>query len=130
MFFGSFSYTGNLPGSKSGVEIDPGNTIGLSLGSILAAGPGTSLPSSLDLSFSRQTEVDTAPFLAPTASAPCLSSAPLRLCRSASLKSDLRVRLHYIPVLAGAVRCAHPADSRGGRWLLPVTFLQSPAALW
>jgi hypothetical protein len=58
VFFGSLSYTSNLPDSKSGVDIDPGDTIGLSLGSILAAGPGTSLRSGLDLNFSRETEVD------------------------------------------------------------------------
>jgi hypothetical protein len=58
VFFGSLSYTSNLPDSKSGVDIDPGDTIGLSLGSILAAGPGTSLRSSLELNFSRETEVD------------------------------------------------------------------------
>jgi hypothetical protein len=57
VFFGTFSYTSNLPDSKSGEGIDPGDTIGLSLGSILAAGPGTSLRSGVDLNFSRETEV-------------------------------------------------------------------------
>ena len=58
VFFGSLSYTGNLPDTKAGLDIDPGDTIGLTLGSILAAGPGTSLSFALDQTFSQATEVN------------------------------------------------------------------------
>jgi hypothetical protein len=58
VFFGSLSYTANLSDTKAGLDIDPGDTVGLSLGTILAAGPGTSLTFALDQTFSQTTEVD------------------------------------------------------------------------
>lgn len=58
VFFGSLSYTGNLPDTKAGLDINPGDTVGLTLGSILAAGPGTSLSFALDQTFSQATEVN------------------------------------------------------------------------
>lgn len=58
VFFGSASHTVNLPDSKAGADIDPGDTTGFSLGAILAAGPGTSLRFGYEQSFSRNTEVN------------------------------------------------------------------------
>jgi hypothetical protein len=58
VFFGSLSYTANLADTKAGLDIDPGDTVGLSLGTILAAGPGTSMSFALDQTFSQTTEVN------------------------------------------------------------------------
>jgi hypothetical protein len=58
VFFGNLTYTGNLPNTKTGLDIDPGDTVGFTLGSILAAGPGTSLSFALDTTFSQATEVN------------------------------------------------------------------------
>lgn len=58
VFFGSLSYTGNLPDEKNGVDINPGDQIGLAGGAILAAGPGTSLRAGISQSFTSETEIN------------------------------------------------------------------------
>lgn len=50
VFFGSLSRTMNYSRSIRGLTIDPGNTTGVKLGSILAISPGTSMRAGLELS--------------------------------------------------------------------------------
>ena len=39
VFFGKVGYLANLPAKKQGLDIDPGNSILLSLGTVLSTGP-------------------------------------------------------------------------------------------
>ena len=82
MFFGNLSYMGNLPGSKSGVKINPGDTIGVSLGTSSRLAPGPrSAPVSMKLQ-PAETEVDgRAVPGSDCCQCPCSSSAPLWFCR-------------------------------------------------
>lgn len=58
VFFGRLGYTANLPDKKEGMKIDPGDSIGLSLGTVLSAGPGTSLRFGISQSFTDEVSVD------------------------------------------------------------------------
>ena len=55
---GSVGYTANLKDTKQGFDIDPGDSVDLSITAILAAGPGVSLRTGFGLSFTGEAEVD------------------------------------------------------------------------
>ena len=57
VFFGTASYTAMLRRSYSGTEMQPGDAVGLKLGTILAASPRTSIRGSFELSRSGRTTV-------------------------------------------------------------------------
>lgn len=56
-FFGTLAYTANLPDDKPVGRVDPGETFGLTLGTVLAASPATSLTLSLANDFTGRTSV-------------------------------------------------------------------------
>jgi outer membrane putative beta-barrel porin/alpha-amylase len=58
VFFGTASYTAVRGRSYGGAEIEPGNSIGLKLGTILAASPRSSLRGGFEMSRSGRTQVD------------------------------------------------------------------------
>jgi hypothetical protein len=58
VFFGSATYTANLADNKSGFEIDPGDSFGFVLGTVLAAGPGASLRLGISQTFTDEAEVE------------------------------------------------------------------------
>jgi uncharacterized coiled-coil protein SlyX len=58
VFFGGLSYASPLSREISGVKIEPGDTVGVRLGSILAASPETSANVGLNLGFVRATRLD------------------------------------------------------------------------
>lgn len=58
VFFGNFSYTGVFSDTKNGIDIEPGNSIGVKLGTILAASPETSLRFAVDTLFTDETKAD------------------------------------------------------------------------
>jgi hypothetical protein len=58
VFFGSASYTANLEDNKSGFKIDPGDSFGFALGTVLAAGPGASLRLGITQTFTGEAEVE------------------------------------------------------------------------
>jgi hypothetical protein len=58
VFVGSAGYTVNLKDTKQGFDIDPGDTVDLSIAAILAAGPRVSLRTGFGLSFTGEAEVD------------------------------------------------------------------------
>jgi hypothetical protein len=58
VFFGGLSYASALSREISGVKVEPGDTVGLRLGSILAASPETSANVGLNLGFVRATRLD------------------------------------------------------------------------
>lgn len=55
---GSVGYTANLEDNKQGFDIDPGDSVDLSIMTILAAGPGVSLRTGFGMSFTGEAEVD------------------------------------------------------------------------
>ena len=57
VFFGTASYTAVLE-RRHGAEIDPGNSIGVKLGTMLAASPRTSLRGGFEASRSGRTKID------------------------------------------------------------------------
>lgn len=57
-FFGTIAYTMNLPDDKPAGRVDPGETFGLSLGTVLAASPSTSLTLALANDFTGRTSVN------------------------------------------------------------------------
>jgi peptidoglycan hydrolase-like protein with peptidoglycan-binding domain len=57
-FFGNVSYTTNFSDKKLGNDIDPGDTISGSFGTILAANPDTSLQLAFKLSFTDEAEIN------------------------------------------------------------------------
>jgi hypothetical protein len=58
VFFGSATYTANLADNKSGFKIDPGDSFGFTLGTVLAAGPGASLRLGISQTFTGEAEVE------------------------------------------------------------------------
>jgi outer membrane putative beta-barrel porin/alpha-amylase len=58
VFFGTASYTSVRARSHGGAEIDPGNSIGLKLGTMLAASPRTSIRGGFELNRSGRTKID------------------------------------------------------------------------
>jgi hypothetical protein len=58
VFFGGLSYTAFRARSHGGNEIDPGDTVGVRLGTLLAASPQSSLRIGLDLARSSRTRVN------------------------------------------------------------------------
>jgi hypothetical protein len=58
VFFGTLSYTSVFERSHQGLEIDPGNPLGLRAGAILAASPQTSLLGGFELSRARMTRIN------------------------------------------------------------------------
>lgn len=58
VYFGGLSYAASLSREISGVKIDPGDTLGVRLGSVLAASPETSVNVGLNLGFVRATRLD------------------------------------------------------------------------
>ena len=58
VFFGKVGYLANLPAKKQGLDIDPGDSILLSLGTVLSTGPGTSLKFGISEAFTDDVEVD------------------------------------------------------------------------
>jgi len=58
VFFGTASYTSVLERSHGGAEIDPGDSVGLKLGTMLAASPRTSLRGGFELNRSGRTKID------------------------------------------------------------------------
>jgi hypothetical protein len=59
VFFVSPSYTYVFTRERSGVDVNPGNAIGLKAGTLLAASPETSLRASFELSHSARTRIAT-----------------------------------------------------------------------
>jgi len=57
VFFGTVSYGYNFERERSGVDVKPGDSVGLRLGSILAASPDTSLRAAFDLTRSGRAQV-------------------------------------------------------------------------
>ncbi len=55
---GSVGYTANLEDNKQGFDIDPGDSVDLSIMAILAAGPSVSLRTGFGMSFTGEAEVD------------------------------------------------------------------------
>lgn len=55
---GSVGYTANLEDNKQGFDIDPGDSVDLSIMTILAAGPGVSLRTGFSMNFTGEAEVD------------------------------------------------------------------------
>lgn len=58
VFFGTASYTAVLERNHGGAQMQPGNSIGLKLGTILAASPRTSIRGAFEMSRSGRTKVD------------------------------------------------------------------------
>ena len=58
VFFGNASYTANLSDEKEGLDIDPGDTLSFAVGTILAAGPDTSVRFALRQDFTNEASVD------------------------------------------------------------------------
>jgi hypothetical protein len=58
VFFGSLSYRANLSAEKRGFDVNPGNEVGFAIGTILSAGPGTSLRLGLSHSMRSEAEVN------------------------------------------------------------------------
>lgn len=58
VFFGGLSYASPLSRQVAGVKVEPGDTVGVRLGSILAASPDTSANVGLNLGFVRATRLD------------------------------------------------------------------------
>jgi hypothetical protein len=58
VYFGGMSYAAPRPRSVSGARVEPGNTVGLRAGAILAATPHTSLNAGLNLGFVGATRID------------------------------------------------------------------------
>lgn len=58
VFFGTLSYTANLPAQEPVGRVHPGNILGLELGTILAVSPETSLTFSLNQDFVAKTRVE------------------------------------------------------------------------
>jgi hypothetical protein len=58
VFIGSLSYTAFRSRSELGNQIDPGNALGVRLGTLLAASPETSLRTTLDLSRAAKTRLN------------------------------------------------------------------------
>jgi hypothetical protein len=58
VFLAKFAYTENFEDRKQGFNIDPGSEYAFAVGTILAAGPGVSLRTSMTMSFSDETKVD------------------------------------------------------------------------
>lgn len=58
VFFGTLSYTAVLERTHQGLEIDPGNLVGLRAGAILAASPQTSLRGGFEVARAGMTRID------------------------------------------------------------------------
>jgi hypothetical protein len=58
VFFGTASYTSVLERRHSGADIDPGDQVGLKLGTILAASPRTSIRGGFELNRSGRTKIN------------------------------------------------------------------------
>ena len=58
VFFGAGSYTRIFERDRSGSRVDPGDTVGVKAGALLAASPETSLRAALDLSRSARARID------------------------------------------------------------------------
>ena len=58
VFFGGVSYTAVRSGTVAGNDTDPGNTVGLRLGTLLAASPQSSIRVGLDLARTQRTRVN------------------------------------------------------------------------
>jgi hypothetical protein len=58
VFFGTLSYTSVFKDTHSGVDIDPGNAVGLRAGAILAASPQTSLRTAFEVTGSGETRIN------------------------------------------------------------------------
>ncbi len=58
VLFGSLGYTANIAAEKEGIDIDPGDELSVSLGTVLAAGPGSSLRFGLNQTFRGETSVN------------------------------------------------------------------------
>jgi len=58
VFFGTASYTSVLARRHGGADIDPGDSFGVKLGTMLAASPRTSIRGSFELSRSGRTKID------------------------------------------------------------------------
>jgi hypothetical protein len=58
VFFGTASYTSVLERRHSGADIDPGDSVGLKLGTILAASPRTSIRGGFELNRSGRTKIN------------------------------------------------------------------------
>jgi hypothetical protein len=58
VFFGTASYTSVLERRHSGADIDPGDSVGLKLGTMLAASPRTSIRGGFELNRSGRTKVN------------------------------------------------------------------------
>jgi hypothetical protein len=57
VFFGTASYSWNFERERSGTEVDPGDSVGLKAGVLLAASPETSLRAGFDISRFERTRV-------------------------------------------------------------------------
>lgn len=58
VFQGTVGYTRNFEGNKQGFDIDPGDSLYVGVGSVLAAGPGVALRTSLTMNFTGEASVD------------------------------------------------------------------------
>jgi hypothetical protein len=57
-FFGTLSYTGHLPDTAAGRRINPGDAVGLRIGTVLATSPDTSLRFAFELSRAGKSELE------------------------------------------------------------------------
>lgn len=57
VFFGTFSYTAALERSREGVDVDPGDAVGVKAGVLLAASPETSLRGNFEVSRVSRTRI-------------------------------------------------------------------------
>lgn len=58
VFQGTVGYTRNFEGNKQGFDIDPGDSLYVGVGSVLAAGPGVALRTGLTMNFTSAASVD------------------------------------------------------------------------
>lgn len=58
VYFGTLSYAANLAGTQAGLDVNPGDALGLKFGTILAASPDSSLRFALNLTRSNESSVN------------------------------------------------------------------------
>jgi len=57
VFFGTYTYSHNFSDEKAGLEVDPGNTNSLRVGTILATSPNTSLRAAFNVAYFNKTRI-------------------------------------------------------------------------
>lgn len=90
VFFGTASYTSVLERSHEGAEIDPGDPIGLELGTVLAASPRTAIRGGFELSRGGRTRING---VAIPGSDPAIATLQFGLAALLSRRSLLDIQL-------------------------------------